>query len=62
VGCPALYCVQEELFGPGDGLAALAWVPPPKHKRRVHMFDDLLNGTMSVLLWVFQQLAELAVA
>jgi hypothetical protein len=54
MGRPSLHRTQEEVFGGEYRLAALPGIPGPKHKRRVHMLDDLCNGTMSVLLWVFQ--------
>lgn len=51
---PSLHCIQKEVFGREYRLAALPGIPGPKHQRRVHMLDDLCNGTMSILLWVFE--------
>jgi hypothetical protein len=45
----------------GYGRAALAGIPSPKHQRRRHVLDDLLDATMAVLPWILQQLAELAI-
>jgi hypothetical protein len=44
-----------------DWSAAVAGVPAPEYKWRVHMLHNLLRGTTTVLLGIFEQLTKLMV-
>jgi hypothetical protein len=52
---------QEFTLRHGYRRTAFAGVPSPEYERRGHVFDDLLDGAMPVLVRVFEQLTELAV-
>jgi hypothetical protein len=41
--------------------AALPRIPTPEHEWRAHMLHNLLNRTVSVLLWVLEQFAKMAI-
>lgn len=46
----------------GDGSSAIAGVPAPKNKKRVHVLDNLRNSAVSVPRGIFKQLAKLVIA
>lgn len=61
LGGPLPYVVQEFGLWSRNWNSAVARLPAPQHQRSAHVFHNLVDTSIAVLLGIFEQFAQLLV-